>query len=254
MKYISWNVNGLRAVVKKGFDEVLTASDADCFCLQEIKLSEGQFDATYDGYQAYYHYADRKGYSGTAIFTRVTPLSVTRGLGNFATDEVYDNEGRVLTLEFKNHFLVNVYTPNSQDELKRLDCRMAWDQAFANYIRSLDTVKPVIICGDLNVAHHEIDLKNPDRNHKNPGFSDQERESFTNLLGNDFIDTFRYLHPDKQEFSWWSYRFSARAKNIGWRIDYFLISRRLVDHLVSASIHGDILGSDHCPVEVQLNL
>lgn len=242
----------MRAVARKGFDRVLAQSDADCFCLQETKLSAGQFDCEFEGYESYYHYADRKGYSGTAVFTRRRPLSVSRGLGEFAVEGVDDNEGRVLTLEFEDHWLVNVYTPNAQTELKRLDFRMAWDKAFAAYVRHLDATKPVVMCGDFNVAHNEIDLKNPKANRRNPGFTDEERAGFTNLLGDDFVDTFRYLHPQAQEYSWWSYRFNSRAKNIGWRIDYFVISRRLVGQLVSASIHPEIEGSDHCPVEIEL--
>lgn len=252
MKYISWNVNGLRAIINKGFDDVLAELDADCVCLQEIKLVEGQLDHQFEGYKCFYHYAERKGYSGTAIFTRREPLTVTRGLGHASTPDVVDNEGRVLTLEFDDHYLVNVYTPNAQTELKRLDFRMAWDKAFAAYLRELDQTKPVVVCGDFNVAHQEIDLKNPKANRGNPGFTDQEREGFTRLLGDEFIDTYRYLYPEGEDYTWWSYRFNARAKNIGWRIDYFLISRRLSERMQGAAVYPAIVGSDHCPISLIL--
>ncbi len=249
MKYVSWNVNGLRAVMRKGFDEIFKSFDADCVCLQETKISEGQFNEVFDGYEAYYNYADKRGYSGTAVFTRRKPMDVRYGIG---IDE-HDHEGRVLTLEFETHYLVNVYTPNSQTELARLAYRMKWEQDFGNYVQELDRHKPVIICGDLNVAHCEIDLKNPKSNRNNPGFTDDERNAMGRLLDAGFVDTFRYLHPDAVEYSWWSYRFNSRAKNIGWRIDYFLISQRMAPQLVSAAIHQDIMGSDHCPVSIEFN-
>lgn len=246
MKFISWNVNGLRACVGKNFKEAFASLDADFFCLQETKMQAGQLDLEFDGYQSYWNYADKKGYSGTAIFTRHQPLSVRYGIGV----DAHDHEGRVISLELEDFWLVTCYTPNSQDELKRLDYRMQWEDDFLKYILSLDAQKPVIICGDLNVAHQEIDLKNPKTNHFNPGFTDQERNKMTNFLSAGFVDTFRHLHPEEQQFSWWSYRFQARQKNIGWRIDYFLISQRLQQRLQSACIHSDILGSDHCPVEL----
>lgn len=247
MRLYSWNVNGLRAVLKKNFDEFMADAAADILCLQETKLSDGQLDREFDEYQAYFNYADKKGYSGTAVLTKQKPLKVTLGIGM----DRHDHEGRVVTLEFEEFYLVNVYVPNSQNELARLDYRLEWEEAFNAYIRSLDTVKPVIICGDLNVAHQEIDLKNPKTNHFNPGFTDQEREAFSRLLSDcDLVDTYRLLHPDTQTFSWWSYRYSARSKNIGWRIDYFLMSRRLSDRLTAADIHTDVLGSDHCPVSI----
>jgi exodeoxyribonuclease-3 len=248
MKLVSWNVNGLRAVVKKGFTEIFTDFDADIFCLQETKLSEGQIDLAFEGYESYWNYAEKKGYSGTAIFTRRKPLSVTTGIGI----EQHDHEGRVVTLEFDDFYMVDVYTPNAQQELARLDYRLEWERDFAAYLRALDAKKPVIVCGDMNVAHNEIDLKNPATNHKNPGFSDEERNAFTQLLGAGFVDTFRTLHPNEQQYSWWSYRFSARQKNIGWRIDYFLVSQRLFDRVTDAAIHSDILGSDHCPVSLTI--
>jgi exodeoxyribonuclease-3 len=248
MKLVSWNVNGLRAVVKKGFAEIFTDFDADIFCLQETKLSEGQIDLAFEGYESYWNYAEKKGYSGTAIFTRRKPLSVTTGIGI----EQHDHEGRVVTLEFDDFYMVDVYTPNAQQELARLDYRLEWERDFAAYLRALDAKKPVIVCGDMNVAHNEIDLKNPATNHKNPGFSDEERNAFTQLLGAGFVDTFRTLHPNEQQYSWWSYRFSARQKNIGWRIDYFLVSQRLFDRVTDAAIHSDILGSDHCPVSLTI--
>lgn len=247
MKYISWNVNGLRAVVGKNFTEVFAQLNADFFCLQETKMQEGQLDLSFPGYTSYWNYAEKKGYSGTAIFTRHTPVSVTYGMGI----EEHDREGRVITLEMEDHYLVCVYTPNSQDGLKRLDYRMQWEDAFRQYLLSLDKKKPVIVCGDMNVAHEEIDLKNPKTNRMNAGFTDEEREKMTVLLGSGFVDTFRFFYPDaKDRYSWWSYRFRAREKNVGWRIDYFLVSERLKSRLKSAEIHADIMGSDHCPVSL----
>lgn len=249
MKFISWNVNGLRACREKGFEEIFARLDADCFCLQETKLKEGQIDISFEGYESYWNYAEKKGYSGTAIFTRVSPLSVAYGLGI----EAHDREGRVITLEFEEFYLITVYVPNSQDELRRLSYRMEWEDAFRNYVTELDKKKPVVICGDLNVAHKEIDLKNPKTNRRNAGFTDEEREKFTCLLENGFTDTFRHFHPELEgAYSWWSYRFKARERNTGWRIDYFVASQRLNDRLVSAAIHSDIMGSDHCPVELVL--
>ena len=251
MKLISWNVNGLRACCDKGFREAFQTLDADFFCLQETKMQEGQHDLSFEGYTSYWNYAEKKGYSGTAIFTRLKPLNVTYGLGI----DVHDHEGRVITLEMDNFYLVTVYTPNSQDGLKRLDYRMTWEDDFRNYLLELDKKKPVLVCGDLNVAHKEIDLKNPKTNRMNAGFTDQEREKFQILLDAGFIDTFRYFYPEQTGiYSWWSYRFKAREKNAGWRIDYFLASRRLADKLESAKIHTEIFGSDHCPVEVTLNV
>ncbi|MBR4886020.1 MAG: exodeoxyribonuclease III [Muribaculaceae bacterium] len=247
LKFISWNVNGLRAVAGKGFADIFRDLDADFFCLQETKLQEGQLDIAFDGYTSYWNYAEKKGYSGTAIFTRHTPLSVSYGIG--IAD--HDLEGRVITLEMQDFYLVTVYTPNSQDGLKRLDYRMNWEDDFRDYLLRLDQAKPVIICGDLNVAHQEIDLRNPKTNRKNPGFTDQEREKFTALLDSGFIDTFRHLHPDTTDaYSWWSYRFQARAKNAGWRIDYFVTSQRLAQSINDASILSDVMGSDHCPVQL----
>ena len=247
LKFISWNVNGLRAVAGKGFADIFRDLDADFFCLQETKLQEGQLDIAFDGYTSYWNYAEKKGYSGTAIFTRHTPLSVSYGIG--IAD--HDLEGRVITLEMQDFYLVTVYTPNSQDGLKRLDYRMNWEDDFRDYLLRLDQTKPVILCGDLNVAHQEIDLHNPKTNRKNPGFTDQEREKFTALLDSGFIDTFRHLHPDTTDaYSWWSYRFQARAKNAGWRIDYFVTSQRLAQSINDASILSDIMGSDHCPVQL----
>ena len=247
LKFISWNVNGLRAVAGKGFADIFRDLDADFFCLQETKLQEGQLDIAFAGYTSYRNYAEKKGYSGTAIFTRHTPLSVSYGIG--IAD--HDLEGRVITLEMQDFYLVTVYTPNSQDGLKRLDYRMNWEDDFRNYLLRLDQTKPVIVCGDLNVAHQEIDLRNPKTNRKNPGFTDQEREKFTALLDSGFIDTFRHLHPDTTDaYSWWSYRFQARAKNAGWRIDYFVTSQRLAQSINDASILSDIMGSDHCPVQL----
>ncbi len=248
MKFISWNVNGLRACEGKGFSETFRQLDADFFCLQETKMQEGQLDLKFDGYQSYWNYADKKGYSGTAIFTRHTPLNVTYGIGI----DQHDHEGRVITLEMDNFYLVTCYTPNSQDGLKRLDYRMQWEDDFRQYLKGLDAKKPVILCGDLNVAHEEIDLKNPKTNRQNAGFTDQEREQFTTLLNNGFIDTFRTLYPEQVTYSWWSYRFQARQKNAGWRIDYFVTSNRLKSQIEDAKIHTDILGSDHCPVELTL--
>lgn len=249
MKYISWNVNGLRAVAGKNFAEVFENLDADFFCLQETKLQAGQLDLNFPGYQSFWNYADKKGYSGTAVFTKHTPLAVTYGMG---IDE-HDHEGRIITLEMPDHFLVCVYTPNSQDELRRLDYRMQWEDAFRSYLLALDGKKPVVVCGDMNVAHKEIDLKNPQTNHRNAGFTDEEREKFSVLLQSGFTDTFRLLHPDETgRYSWWSYRFHAREKNIGWRIDYFLVSNRLTPRVALADIGSDILGSDHCPVILEL--
>lgn len=250
LKLISWNVNGIRACCDKGFRDAFKALDADFFCLQETKMQAGQLDLSFDGYTSYWNYAEKKGYSGTAIFTRHQPLGVTYGLG---IDE-HDHEGRVITLEMENFYLVTVYTPNSQDGLKRLDYRMTWDDDFRAYLQRLDEKKPVLVCGDLNVAHKEIDLKNPKTNRMNAGFTDQEREKFQLLLDAGFIDTFRQFYPDQANiYSWWSYRFKAREKNAGWRIDYFLASSHLSNQLEGAKIHTDIFGSDHCPVEVTLN-
>lgn len=246
MKFISWNVNGLRACVQKGFEDSFRTLDADFFCLQETKMQAGQLDLQFDGYESYWNYAEKKGYSGTAIYTKHKPISVNYGIG---VDE-HDHEGRVITLEMENFFLVTCYTPNSQDGLRRLDYRMAWEDEFLKYVKALDARKPVIICGDLNVAHEEIDLKNPKTNRKNAGFTDEERAKMTRMLSDGFIDSFRMLHPNEMTFSWWSYRFRAREKNAGWRIDYFLTSERLREQIVSASIHTEILGSDHCPVEL----
>ena len=250
MKFISWNVNGLRAVVTKGFSDIFRDLDADFFCLQETKLQEGQIDLSFDGYESYWNYAERKGYSGTAIFTKHTPLSVSYGIGV----EEHDHEGRVITLEYPEFYLVTVYTPNSQNELKRLDYRMHWEDDFLSYIKRLDEQKPVIFCGDLNVAHQEIDLKNPKTNRKNAGFTDEERAKMTVVLSSGFTDTWRALNPDTEGvYSWWSYRFSARQKNAGWRIDYFIVSDRIMDKVEDAKIHTDIFGSDHCPVELDIS-
>ena len=250
MKFISWNVNGLRACVTKGFLDFFKEVDADIFCLQETKLQEGQIDLNLEGYYDYWNYAQKKGYSGTAIFTKQNPLSVNYGINI----EEHDNEGRVITLEFEDFYFVTVYTPNSQQELKRLEYRMKWEDDFRNYLKKLDETKPVIMCGDLNVAHKEIDLKNPKQNMFNPGFSKEEREKFSTLLDSGFIDTFRYLYPDKVMYSWWSYRFFAREKNIGWRIDYFVTSNDLSDKLKDSYIMTDILGSDHAPVVLDIDL
>jgi exodeoxyribonuclease-3 len=251
MKLISWNVNGLRACEGKGFSDVFKTLDADFFCLQETKMQAGQLDLQFEGYESYWNYADKKGYSGTAIFTRHKPLSVSYGMG---IDE-HDHEGRVITLEMPSFYLVTVYTPNSQDGLRRLDYRMEWEDAFLHYLKGLDQKKPVVFCGDLNVAHQEIDLKNPKTNRRNAGFTDEERAKFSTLLENGFIDTFRFFYPDQTDiYSWWSYRFRAREKNAGWRIDYFVVSERLKECLQDAKIHTDIFGSDHCPVELTLNI
>ncbi len=247
MKYISWNVNGLRAVMGKNFMDVFKDLDADAFCLQETKLQEGQIELDLPGYEQYWNYADKKGYSGTAVFTKHTPLGVTYGIG---IDE-HDHEGRVITLEYEDHYLVCCYTPNSQNELARLDYRMTWEEAFLDYLNALKAKKSVILCGDLNVAHKEIDLKNPSANHHNAGFTDEERECMTRLLENGYTDSFRFFYPDKEDiYSWWSYRFQARSRNAGWRIDYFIVSEDLNDRLKDAVIHTDITGSDHCPVEL----
>ena len=251
MRFISWNVNGLRACVTKGFEDIFRNFDADAFCLQETKLQEGQIDFAPEGYFGYWNYAEKKGYSGTAIFTKREPLNVTYGIGI----EEHDHEGRVVTLEFEDYYLITVYTPNSQDGLKRLDYRMKWEADFFNYLKSLEEKKPVIFCGDLNVAHKEIDLKNPKTNRKNAGFTDEERACMSKLLDNGFTDTFRYKYPDLTEaYSWWSYRFNARAKNAGWRIDYFIVSESLNEKIVDAKIHPDVFGSDHCPVELEIEL
>ncbi|ERT63005.1 hypothetical protein HMPREF0202_02992 [Cetobacterium somerae ATCC BAA-474] len=246
-KLISWNVNGFRAVLQKNFLEYFNSIDADIFCLQEIKLQEGQVDFNPEGYNCYWNYAEKKGYSGTAIFTKEIPVSVSYDIGI----DHHDKEGRVITLEFKDYYLVNVYTPNSQTELARLEYRMTWEDDFRNYLLNLDSKKPVILCGDLNVAHTEIDLKNPKSNKTNAGFTVEERNKFSELLESGFVDSFRYLHPDAiEKYSWWSYRFSARKNNAGWRIDYFVVSNKIKDKIVEANIHNDILGSDHCPVEL----
>ena len=248
MKFISWNVNGLRACVGKGFSDIFEQFDADFFCLQETKMQAGQLDLQFLGYQSYWNYADKKGYSGTAIYTRHTPISVAYGIG---IDE-HDHEGRVITLEMADFYLVCCYTPNSQDGLRRLDYRMKWEDDFRNYLMRLDTQKPVILCGDLNVAHEEIDLKNPKTNHQSAGFTDDEREKMTTLLGSGFTDSFRFKYPEKVEYSWWSYRAQARTKNVGWRIDYFIISDRLRNRLQDSKIHTEVMGSDHCPVEITI--
>ena len=246
-KFVSWNVNGLRACVGKGFEKAFNELNADFFCLQETKMQEGQLDLQFPGYQSFWNYAEKKGYSGTAIFSRQEPLSVRYGMGI----EQHDHEGRVITIETEQFFLVTVYTPNSQDGLKRLDYRMTWEDDFRNYLLKLDAEKPVIVCGDLNVAHREIDLKNPSTNRRNAGFTDEEREKMTTLLNAGFTDTFRFFYPDQEGiYSWWSYRFQARQKNAGWRIDYFLTSQRIDNKLKSAQIHTDIFGSDHCPVSL----
>ncbi|HAE91602.1 exodeoxyribonuclease III [Tissierella praeacuta] len=247
MKLISWNVNGLRACVGKGFLDFFKEVDADIFCVQETKLQEGQIDLNLEGYYQYWNYAEKKGYSGTAVFTKVEPIDVSYGID---IDE-HDNEGRVITLEYDEFYLVNVYTPNSQRELARLDYRMKWEDDFKSYLKGLETGKPVILCGDLNVAHKEIDLKNPSTNRKNAGFTDEEREKMTVLLESGFIDTFRHFYPDKEDaYTWWSYMRQARDRNVGWRIDYFIVSEILADRIKSAAIHSDVMGSDHCPVEL----
>lgn len=251
MKLISWNVNGIRACVKKGFEDIFKEMNADIFCIQESKMQSGQLVLEFEGYHQYWNFAEKKGYSGTAIFTKREPEKVTYGIGI----EEHDKEGRVITLEFENFYMVNVYTPNSQTELTRLDYRMTWEDDFKNYLIQLNNKKPVILCGDLNVAHNEIDLKNPKTNKKNSGFTKEERDKFTQLLESGFIDTFRYLYPDvEQVYSWWSYRFSARTKNAGWRIDYFIVSDKIKDLIQEALIHTEIMGSDHCPVELDINL
>ncbi|TFG83864.1 MAG: exodeoxyribonuclease III [Erysipelotrichales bacterium] len=249
MKFVSWNVNGLRAIAQKGFDEIFGSFDADFFCLQETKMQEGQHDFSPAGYVKYFNYAEKKGYSGTAIYARKKPIAVTYGMGL----PEHDNEGRIVTLEYEDFFLVCVYTPNAQDELKRLAYRMQWEDAFRTYLLQLDTLKGVIVCGDLNVAHNEIDLKNPKTNHLSAGFSDEERAKFSKLIGSGFIDTFRHLYPTKIQYSWWSYRMNARAKGTGWRIDYFLVSDRLKDRVKDALIHDEVMGSDHCPVSLILD-
>ena len=248
MKFISWNVNGLRACTGKGFEDSFRQLDADFFCLQETKMQAGQLDLQFPGYTSYWNYAEKKGYSGTAIYTRHTPLAVTYGIG---IDE-HDHEGRVITLEMDDFYLVTCYTPNSQDGLRRLDYRMKWEANFLDYIKKLDEKKPVILCGDLNVAHQEIDLKNPKTNRRNAGFTDEERERMTTMLSNGFADTFRTLHPDDVTYSWWSYRFHAREKNAGWRIDYFIMSERMMSRVSGATIHTEVFGSDHCPVELTI--
>lgn len=248
MKFISWNVNGLRACVGKNFENQFKELDADFFCLQETKMQEGQLDLQFEGYESYWNYAEKKGYSGTAIYTKHKPLNVSYGMGV----EEHDHEGRIITLEYDQFYLVTCYTPNSQTELKRLDYRMTWEDDFRKFLKSLDAKKPVVICGDLNVAHEEIDIKNPKTNRRNAGFTDEEREKMTVLLNDGFTDSFRYLHPDEVTYSWWSYRFKAREKNAGWRIDYFLVSNRIKEQITEAKIHTEIMGSDHCPVEVDL--
>ena len=248
MKFNSWNVNGLRAVVGKDFENIFKTLDADFFCLQETKMQAGQLDLQFDGYESYWNYADKKGYSGTAIYTRHKPLNVSYGIGI----DQHDHEGRVITLEMPAFFLVTVYTPNSQEELRRLDYRMQWEDDFQAYLHNLDKRKPVIVCGDMNVAHQEIDLKNPKTNRRNAGFTDEERQKMTQLLDAGFTDTFRWKYPEEVTYSWWSYRFKARERNTGWRIDYFLVSNRLQAEVLDAKIHTDILGSDHCPVELLL--
>lgn len=249
MKLISWNVNGIRACVEKGFLDFFKEIDADVFCLQETKLQAGQIELPLEGYHQYWNYAEKKGYSGTALFTKTEPISVTYGIGI----EQHDHEGRVIAAEFADFYVVTVYTPNSQDELKRLDYRMQWETDFKAYLKKLEEKKPVIVCGDLNVAHQEIDLKNPKSNRRNAGFTDEERGKMTELLADGFVDTFRYFYPDQKDiYSWWSYRFQARSKNAGWRIDYFLASKALSERLADAKIHTQVLGSDHCPVELLL--
>ena len=250
-KFISWNVNGLRSVMSKGFDEIFKALDCDAFALQEIKLQEGQIDYSPEGYYCYWNYAEKKGYSGTAIFTKQEPLTVAYGINQ----PDFDHEGRVITLEYDNYYLITIYTPNAKEDLSRLEYRQEWEDLFLEYLKKLEENKPVIFCGDLNVAHKEIDLKNPKTNRGHAGFTDEEREKFSCLLDNGFIDTFRYFYPDKpDEYSWWSYRFHAREKNAGWRIDYFMTSGCLADKLISAKIHQEIFGSDHCPVELIIDL
>lgn len=248
-RLISWNVNGLRAVVGKGFRDIFLNLNADIFCLQETKLQAEQIDLEFDGWHSYWNYAERKGYSGTAVFTKQEPLNVTLGIGI----DLHDHEGRVITAEYEDFFLVCVYTPNSQDGLRRLEYRMQWERDFRQYLISLDQKKAVIVCGDMNVAHEEIDLKNPQTNHQNAGFTDDERNAMTETISSGFQDTYRTLHPDKIEYSWWSYRGGARARNAGWRIDYFLVSDRIMSRISSATIHTSVMGSDHCPVEITLD-
>ena len=250
MKLISWNVNGLRACMNKGFEDFLRASEADAFCLQETKMQREQADFVFDGYEEYWNSAEKKGYSGTAIFSKNAPLNVTYGIGI----EEHDKEGRVITAEYENFYLVTVYTPNSQRELARLDYRMVWEDVFRDYLLKLDEKKPVIVCGDLNVAAEEIDLKNPKTNRRNAGFTDEERAKFRELKAAGFVDTFRHLHPEEVKYSWWSYMFKAREKNAGWRIDYFVVSERIADKVKAAEIHTEILGSDHCPVSIEIDL
>lgn len=250
LKFISWNVNGLRACVGKNFEQDFNALDADFFCLQETKMQAGQLELEFDGYESFWNYAEKKGYSGTAIYTKHKPLDVKYGMGI----EDHDHEGRIITLEYEEFFLVTVYTPNSQNELRRLDYRMTWEKDFHKFLKDLDSKKPVIVCGDMNVAHEEIDIKNPKTNRRNAGFTDEEREKMTELLKDGFIDTFRYLYPEQVTYSWWSYRFKAREKNAGWRIDYFLVSERLKERIAEAKIHTEVMGSDHCPVEVDMNI
>lgn len=250
LKFVSWNVNGLRSCVGKGFGESFEKLNADFFCLQETKLQAGQIDLNFSGYTSYWNYARKKGYSGTAIYTRHRPLSVSLGMGL----EKHDDEGRIITLEYDRFFLVTVYVPNSQDELRRLPYRMEWEDDFRHFLLGLSARKPVVVCGDLNVAHEEIDIKNPKTNRRNAGFTDEERAKMTTLLQAGFVDTFRLLHPEQVTYSWWSYRFKARERNAGWRIDYFLVSQALAPHVAAATIHTDILGSDHCPVELDLDL
>ena len=250
MKLISWNVNGLRACMNKGFEDFLRASEADAFCLQETKMQREQADFVFDGYEEYWNSAEKKGYSGTAIFSKNAPLNVTYGIGV----EEHDKEGRVITAEYENFYLVTVYTPNSQRELARLDYRMVWEDVFRDYLLKLDEKKPVIVCGDLNVAAEEIDLKNPKTNRKNAGFTDEERAKFREFKAAGFVDTFRHLHPEEVKYSWWSYMFKAREKNAGWRIDYFVVSERIADKVKAAEIHTEILGSDHCPVSIEIDL
>jgi len=250
MKFVSWNVNGLRACVGKGFTDSFRALDADFFCLQETKMQAGQLDLAFEGYTSYWNYAEKKGYSGTAVYTRIAPLSVRYGMGI----EEHDHEGRIITLEMERFFLVCVYTPNSQDGLRRLDYRMRWEADFLAFLKELERKKRVVVCGDLNVAHREIDIKNPAANRRNAGFTDEERSRFSTLLDAGFTDTWRYLHPDMVKYSWWSYRFHARENNAGWRIDYFLVSDALIPAITGAEIHNEVFGSDHCPVELELDL
>lgn len=250
MKFISWNVNGIRAAVKKGFEDFFKEADADIFAIQETKAQPEQIALDFPDYHMYTNSAVKKGYSGTAVFTKKEPLNVTYGIGK----EEHDQEGRVITCEFEDFYFVTCYTPNSQNELARLDYRMQWEKDFLAYLDALDEKKPVVLCGDLNVAHHEIDLKNPQSNHKNAGFSDEERSAMTHLLSHGYIDTYRYFYPDKVEYSWWSYRFKSRERNAGWRIDYFIVSKRFIEHCRDAKIYTDVMGSDHCPVSLEVNL